>query len=252
MTNYEKNAHDEAFAWYRNTTKPPSMTATMTKQIQYKMNRYIPQKVHDASAQAVKAMIETVLSSSTTFGKIAPVSTPSLKEADNAIEELAAKHRNIATAEGAGTGAGGLFLGMVDFPALLSIKFRFLWEAAQLYGFDPSIEEERLFLVHVFQSAFSAPQQKAEAAKRIREWETWIDNIKSKEPPENWVDWTLFQEGYRDAIDLPKLLQLVPGFGAVVGAVVNRHFLTVLADAAKQSYRFRLLPSETNKKDLHR
>ena len=50
----------------------------------------------------------------------------------------------IAAAEGAGTGAGGILLGLADFPLLLTIKIKFLFDAATLYGFDTSKQEERL------------------------------------------------------------------------------------------------------------
>ena len=49
----------------------------------------------------------------------------------------------IAAAEGAGT-AGGILLGLADFPLLLGIKIKFLFDAATLYGFDTSDKEERL------------------------------------------------------------------------------------------------------------
>ena len=62
----------------------------------------------------------------------------------------------IAAAEGAGTGAGGILLGLADFPLLLGIKIKFLFDAATLYGFDTSNKEERLFILHVFQLAFSS------------------------------------------------------------------------------------------------
>ena len=51
-------------------------------------------------------------------------------------------------------GAGGILLGLADFPLLLGIKIKFLFDAATLYGFDTSDKEERLFILHVFQLAF--------------------------------------------------------------------------------------------------
>lgn len=54
------------------------------------------------------------------------------------------EYKKIAAAEGAGTGAGGILLGLADFPLLLGIKIKFLFDAATLYGFDTSDKEERL------------------------------------------------------------------------------------------------------------
>ena len=50
----------------------------------------------------------------------------------------------IGCREGAGTGAGGILLGLADFPLLLTIKIKFLFDVATLYGFDTSNKEERL------------------------------------------------------------------------------------------------------------
>ncbi len=55
------------------------------------------------------------------------------------------EYKKIAAAEGAGTGVGGILLGLADFPLLLTIKIKFLFDAATLYGFDTSKQEERLF-----------------------------------------------------------------------------------------------------------
>ena len=78
----------------------------------------------------------------------------------------------IAAAEGAGTGAGGILLGFADFPLLLTIKIKFLFDAATLYGFDTSKQEERLFILHVFQLAFSSDDHRKEIWKAIETWDT--------------------------------------------------------------------------------
>jgi hypothetical protein len=64
----------------------------------------------------------------------------------------------------------------------------------------------------------------------------WIDDdaLKNEQP-----DWRKFQQEYRDYIDLAKLLQLVPGIGAVVGAYVNHTLTNKLGDTALQAYRMR-------------
>jgi len=56
-------------------------------------------------------------------------------------------------------------------------------------------------------------------------------------------DWRNFQQEYRDYIDLAKLLQLVPGIGAVVGAYVNHKLTEKLGEFAMQAYRMRVMNS---------
>jgi hypothetical protein len=57
----------------------------------------------------------------------------------------------------------------------------------------------------------------------------------------NSFDWRTFQQEYRDYIDLAKLMQLVPGIGAVVGAVANFRLMDKLGETAVNAYRMRVL-----------
>jgi hypothetical protein len=54
-------------------------------------------------------------------------------------------------------------------------------------------------------------------------------------------DWRTFQQEYRDYIDIAKLLQLIPGIGAAVGAYVNHRLTEKLGHNAMQAYRMRVL-----------
>ena len=85
-----------------------------------------------------------------------------------------------------------------------------------MYGFDTSDKEERLFILHVFQLAFSSDEHRKEIWKAIETWDT---------EEENHMDWEKFQTEYRDYIDLAKMLQLVPIIGAPVGAYANYQLL---------------------------
>ena len=53
-----------------------------------------------------------------------------------------------------------------------------------------------------------------------------------------------FQQEYRDYIDLAKLLQLLPGIGAFVGAYVNNKLVDKLGEYAMYAYRMRILSDE--------
>lgn len=157
-----------------------------------------------------------------------------LKLKEEKVRELLAKYKRIAAVEGAGTGAGGIFLGLADFPLLLAIKMRFLFEVGSVYGFDVNHYNERLFLLSVFQLAFSSEEQKE---KTLHVIETWEDNHSLRQD----IDWQKWQQDYRDYIDLVKIFQLIPGIGAVVGAYANYHLLDHLGQTAIQCYRLRVL-----------
>jgi hypothetical protein len=150
-------------------------------------------------------------------------------------------YKNAAAAEGGITGAGGLLLGLADFPILLSIKLKMLFDIASLYGFAVSDYKERVYILHVFQLAFSSQQHRSHIYEQITNW----DEKKALLPGDvNQFDWLSFQQEYRDYIDLAKLAQLIPGIGAVVGFVVNSRLIKKLGDTAMNAYRMRLLAKQ--------
>lgn len=130
-----------------------------------------------------------------------------------------------------------MLLGLADFPILLSIKIKFLFEVASLYGFNAANYKERLYILYIFQLAFSSPERRSRVYLEIADWENYVKHL-----PEdvNSFDWRTFQQEYRDYIDLAKMLQLVPGIGAVVGAYANYQLLDKLGETAMNAYRMRI------------
>ncbi|EEM12410.1 hypothetical protein bmyco0003_8310 [Bacillus pseudomycoides] len=232
MTEYEGKVIKELQQWKLTIMKSSSMMTRFSKKVQTKVQQLIPEKVQNVLTETIKKMVQGI-SAGSNFIK------PKLKETDWSLERRDAEvlkkmdeYKKIAAAEGAGTGAGGILLGLADFPLLLSIKIKFLFDAATMYGFDTSKEEERLFILHVFQLAFSSDDHRKEIWKAIETWDT---------EKENHMDWEKFQQEYRDYIDLAKMLQLVPIIGAPVGAYANYQLLRRLGEVTMNCYRLRLL-----------
>ena len=111
---------------------------------------------------------------------------------------------------------------------------KFLFEAAAIYGFNTKEFEERLFLLHIFQLAFSSDDIRRETLAEIENWEERKQTLVE-------MDWRKFQQEYRDYIDLVKMFQLVPGIGAFVGAYANNNLLKQLGETAMNAYRLRIL-----------
>ena len=187
-------------------------------------------------------MVKATLVGSNITTKKGKSTVLSLYERDELFKEKLSSFRKTAVIEGAGTGAGGIMLGLVDFPLLLSIKMKFLFEAAAVYGFDTNEYEERLFILHVFHLAFSSEETRKETLYIIENWDEEKLLIAD-------MDWRDFQQEYRDYIDLVKMFQLIPGFGAIVGAFANYNLLDQLGEAAMNSYRLRIMQrtSDTQK-----
>mgnify|MGYP001028639583 CR=1 FL=1 len=232
MKDYESNVKLEVKDWKRRILKRPSMLNRVSKKAQTKMNGYIPKKVHQVITEAIKQMITGTLAGTNKIAKKPVILGQTLKAADEEMANKITQFQKAAAVEGAGTGAGGILVGLADFPLLLAIKMKFLMESAALYGHDPEEYEERVFLLYVFQLAFSSEERKQELIEIIENW-----NEKKEEVLK--LDWQELQQEYRDYIDFVKMLQLVPVIGAAVGAVANYSLLEQLGETAKNCYRIR-------------
>ncbi len=234
MVDYERVVYEEVREWERKIRKKSSLLARASRKVQGRMNAVIPEKVHHAVSEAIKNMVKVTLSGAGMMTRKRQGSDLRLEEKDKLLKMKLDSYRKTAVVEGAGTGAGGLLLGLADFPLLLSIKMKFLFEAASVYGYDTEEYEERLFLLYVFQLAFSGDETRRATFEIINSWEEHKKTLKD-------MDWREFQQEYRDYIDLVKMAQLLPGIGAVVGAYANYNLLDQLGETAMNAYRLRLL-----------
>lgn len=233
MTYEEKTIH-ELKTWQRKMLRSPGYLNILSKKVQDKINSWIPEKVHKGITVTIKQMVRGVLFGAnwTTKKKV----YRSNVARDIAAEEKTKNYQRTAATEGALTGAGGILLGLADFPILLAIKIKLLFEIASIYGYDPNEYKERLFILHIFQLAFSSPQQRKKVFMAMKNW-----NEKIRDLPDDIheFDWRTFQQEYRDYIDLAKMAQLVPLIGAPVGAVANYQLVRKLGKTAINAYRMR-------------
>ncbi|MDQ3279062.1 MAG: EcsC family protein [Bacteroidota bacterium] len=240
---YEQKAFDELAQWQKKMQRKPSLLNNLSRNVQAKINSYIPEKVHNAITATLKQMIRGVLFGAK-FTTKKPVPVVTLQQTEEAVERLIRTYRNTAAAEGGITGAGGLLLGLADFPILLSIKLKMLFDIAALYGFDVKDYKERVYILHVFGLAFSSQEHRRKVYLQMNNWE-----VHKMALPEdiNLFEWRAFQQEYRDYIDLAKMAQLIPGIGAVVGVVVNYRLINQLGQTAINAYRMRLFPAQIKK-----
>ena len=172
-----------------------------------------------------------------------PLRNINLETREARVEEKIKFYRTTAAVEGGITGAGGILLGLADFPILLAIKIKLLFEIAAVYGFDVDDYKERVYLLHIFELAFSSHAHRKSIYLKMENWDQ-----KSKGLPADihQFDWRNFQQEYRDYIDLAKMAQLVPVIGAPVGVLVNYRLIRKLGKTAMNAYRMRLLDDKLN------
>ena len=237
MDSYVNYAAAELRTWQNRMTRRPSVLNKLAKRVQTKINTWIPEKVHLAITSAIKQMIRGVL-----FGAKYTTSKPlldkSLEVRETAVQERVKAYRNTAAIEGGITGAGGLILGLADFPILIGIKIKLLFDIASMYGYDVKEYKERVYILHIFELAFSSHSHRKDIYLKM---ENWDENSKTLPEDIEQFEWRNFQQEYRDYIDLAKMAQLVPIIGAPVGLVVNYRLLQKLGVTAMNSYRMRLL-----------
>src|SRR6185312_11541010 len=152
---YEEIARAELKVWQKKMLRKPSLFNNLSKKLQTKINSWIPEKVHNAITITIKQMIRAVL-----FGAKYTVSKPlvnvSLLVRENMVHKKIENYKKTAAVEGGVAGAGGILLGLVDFPVLIGIKIKLLFDIASLYGFDVNDYKERVYLLHIFELAFSS------------------------------------------------------------------------------------------------
>ena len=237
MDPYLQQVSSELSAWQKQMLRRPSLFNHLSKKIQTKINSWIPEKVHGAITVTLKQMIRGVLfGAKHTTGR--PLENTSLKVREELILKKIDVYRKTAAVEGGITGAGGILLGLADFPILIGIKIKLLFDIAAIYGFGVDDYKERVYILHIFELAFSSHEHRRNVYLKITDWDE-----KSKDLPKdiNQFDWRNFQQEYRDYLDIAKMAQLMPAIGAPVGIVVNNRLIKKLGVTAMNAYRMRMI-----------
>ncbi|MGN6601190.1 MAG: EcsC family protein [Ginsengibacter sp.] len=237
---YEMLAKKELKAWQKKMLRRPSLFQKLSKKFQNRYNKWIPPKVNEAITVTIKQMVRTVLFGAK-FTTSAPQIIGDLQQREEEVRRKINIYRKTAAIEGGVTGAGGILLGLADFPILLTIKIKLLFDIAAIYGFDVKDYKERIYLLHIFELAFSSAVYRKKVYLQMIDW-----NEQKEEFPQDihQFDWRNFQQEYRDYLDIAKMAQMLPLIGAPVGVLVNNKLVKKLGVTAMNAYRMRLLKDE--------
>ncbi len=221
--------------WLKKELAPANAMEKGADKIQNFFFKVTPKVIHEAVTTTIKTFTTLLTTGS---GIVLPKVDPliPLRIREEMATETIQKYTKLAIASGAGTGAGGLWIGLLDLPMLMSLKVRMLYEVAAIFGYAPENDFEKLYILRTFQTAFSNPLKKEEKINAL------IHHKMEREQATKILeefDWTAFQREYRDYLDLAKLFQLVPGIGAVIGAMANQKLMIRLGEVAIGAYRLR-------------
>ncbi len=184
----------------------------------------------------------------TAITKPADIFSLDLEHIDRVVGWLSAKYKGIALAEGAGAGLLGLPGIPADIVALLSLTLRAIGEYATYYGFDISLQQERLFAMNVLGLASSptdsskalAMAQLVRIAQDVAQKQTW------QQIEQHAFVQVIQQISKAVGIRLTKakLAQVIPVAGAAIGGGFNAYFISKVCDAAFYLYRERFLANK--------
>ena len=235
MHDYEQQALAELQQWQQAMLREPGLLNRAAVHLQNKVNSYIPERVHATVTAVIKQMTRAVLAGST-HATAAPLAEGDLTQREALVRDKIERYRRMAAAEGGITGAGGFLLGLADFPILLSIKLKMLFELAACYGYSGEGYQERIYILRIMQLAFSSDSHRRTVYLQMVDWDHQCAQLPASLQD---FEWRQFQQEYRNYIDLAKLAQMLPVIGAPVGFVVNSQLLKKLGEVAMNAYRMR-------------
>lgn len=236
-TDYRQLALSELRQWQKEMQRRPSIIGQGVREMQASLNRLIPRKIQDAIAKAVEKMTRAVISGAGFTTPAARTEEALLEDKEALVRQKIKFYRSTAAVEGGVTGYGGFLWGLTDLPLWLAIKMKLLFEIASAYGYNTKDHRERIFILYVFQLTFSSQRHRNKIYKLVAGWNHEQDKLPADMQQ---LDWKAYWEEYRDNLDMAKLLQLIPGIGAVVGSVVNYRLTKKLGRFAMNAYRMRM------------
>lgn len=154
--------------------------------------------------------------------------------------------KNIAMAQGATTGIGGILTLSIDIPVLLGLSLKTLQEIAICYGFDPNERKERIFIVKCMQFASSDIVGKKAILDELSSYDSETEAQKNHAISQ-LQGWREVMTTYRDNFGWKKLFQMVPVVGMVFGAFINKSTIEDVAEAGMMLYQKRRILDRLNK-----
>ncbi|PZE21057.1 EcsC family protein [Paenibacillus xerothermodurans] len=207
----------------------------------------LQQKYRDGDQEQMDLALPSAIRTGADF-TIADARLLPLTVMDQAADELRANRRNIATVQGAATGFGGLFTIVADIPAMLGLSLKLLQELAVCYGFDPSDERERTFIVKCLQFSSSDFVGKQAILKELADYDHENKQVQVMSQLQGWRE---VVAAYRDSFGMKKMFQLVPVAGTLFGAYANREALQQVAETGQMLYRKRRIIQRLQQLEAH-
>lgn len=182
-----------------------------------------------------------------------------LKAADEQANECWNWNIGYGAAEGAGTGALGIFGLAADIPALFTICLREIQEIALCYGYDVTTPEEKEYMLQVLRTGstgdIKAKMEFLIMLKQIEQillkvsWKKMASDLAAKQISQLSLLAAVkqFAKSLGIQVTKRKALQSVPIVGALIGASFNATFVNDIGRASYMCYRRRFIAEHETK-----
>lgn len=201
--------------------------------------RYLVQKksvLRKLRAHAVKAGVELTLEDYSM--DMEAIHKLPIKVCDDTANEIRNGNKNVAFAQGATIGFGGIVTLAADIPAILGIALKVIQETAISYGYDPNEARERAFIMKCMQLTTSDIVGKQATLKDIAHYDDENTGRHSLSEVQGWRE---TMTSFVDNFGWKKLFQTVPVLGMVFGSFMNRSMIHDMAETAQVMYRKRAI-----------
>ncbi|TYR79065.1 EcsC family protein [Priestia megaterium] len=156
----------------------------------------------------------------------------SIKEMDELATYFVEGRQKNAKIQGATTGIGGIFTLAIDVPFVLGLTLKTLQEVAVAYGYDPTSQEERIFMVKCMQFSSADIVGKRAILEELAE----ENRGQSLSQLQGWRE-VFFT--YRDNLGWKKLFQIIPIAGMIFGAYINKQAIGDIGEIGMMLYKKR-------------
>ena len=259
LSEYEQGQIKEIKAWKEE--RPGVVTVAMGKVLApllWLVQKIIPAKAIQGVLSGANAVAQWAADEGDIIrdGKVSSIGD--LRKADIKVcDELANSVHNwaigLATGEGAGTGAGGVFLLAADIPLIITIALRTIHKIGLCYGYRLTGQNEQQFIFGILAaSGANTMEEKIAALLNLKSFEQMIANQTWRAIGEKAIEAELSKEGVVVAaralakqlgvnLTRRKMLQAIPVIGAAVGASVNGWYIKEVGWAARRAFQERWL-----------
>lgn len=259
LTPYEQQQWNAIVEWKNEEPSVVSQTAGKAlAPVSWLIGKVVPEAamrgILDLSSSAAEWLTDTGdLTRDAGVSSLDELKTLGLQRSDELADEVHNWAIGIAGAEGAATGAAGIFGIAADIPMVLVLALRTIHKIGACYGFEAKSKEDKDFMLAVL-SASSANEmaEKTAALTTLRmvlvsiaktTWKKLAEKAAtdrfSKEAGVIAVKTLAKQLGIN--MTKRKALQAIPAIGAVVGGSVNAWYLKEIGWSARRSFQERWL-----------